>query len=41
MLKDQGHRQGRKVREGHRAEAEGEVDHREADVLSGLPSLLS
>lgn len=35
-------REVRKVREGHKAEDEGGVvDHREADVLSGLPSFLS
>lgn len=41
MLKDQGQTERRKVREGHKAEDEGEVDHRQADVLSGLPNFLS
>lgn len=39
MLKDQGQTERRKVREGHKDE--GEVDHRQADVLSGLPNFLS
>lgn len=37
VLKDQ---EGER-REGHGVEDEGEVDHRKADTLSGLPNFLS